>query len=95
MVVLTLLVTSKRKRCDRFIVEEREIQNRYIFKFKIVPLPPPPPGSIGESLKGPSNKVGGERKALVSDEGRPIGEGPYGECSGTVKTKYSSSQYLV
>lgn len=62
---------------------------------RIVPLPPPPPGSRGESLKGPSNKVGGERKALVSDEGRPIGEGPYGECSGTVKTKYSSSQYSV
>ena len=30
---------------------------------------------------GPSINVGGERKALVSDAGRPTGEGPYGDLS--------------
>lgn len=55
--------------------EEREFIKVKIFNLRIVPLPPPP-GSTGESLKGPSNKVGGERKALVSDESLPIGEGP-------------------
>lgn len=57
-----------------------------------IPLPPPP-GSKGESLSGPSNKVGGGRKALVSGEGRPNGEGPYGECSGIIKTAYLNSYF--
>lgn len=37
---------------------------------------------LGESLLGgPSSNVGGDRKALVSDAGRPRGEGPYGDLS--------------
>lgn len=37
---------------------------------------------LGESLfGGPSSNVGGDRKALVSDAGRPRGEGPYGDLS--------------
>lgn len=37
---------------------------------------------LGESrFGGPSSNVGGDRKALVSDAGRPRGEGPYGDLS--------------
>ena len=36
---------------------------------------------LGDSLLGPSINVGGERKALVSDAGRPSGDGPYGDFS--------------
>lgn len=69
--ILSQVVTEK-KGIDE---EERESIIVKFSNLRIVPLPPPP-GSTGESLKGPSNKVGGERKALVSDEGLPIGEGP-------------------
>lgn len=37
---------------------------------------------LGDSLAGgPSINVGGDRKALVSDAGRPRGDGPYGDLS--------------
>lgn len=37
---------------------------------------------LGDSLAGgPSINVGGERKGLVSEAGRPRGEGPYGDLS--------------
>lgn len=37
---------------------------------------------LGDSLAGgPSISVGGDRKALVSEAGRPRGEGPYGDLS--------------
>lgn len=38
---------------------------------------------LGDSLAagGPSTNVGGERKGLVSDPGRPRGDGPYNGLS--------------
>ena len=37
---------------------------------------------LGDSLAGgPSINVGGDRKGLVSDAGRPRGDGPYGDLS--------------
>lgn len=37
---------------------------------------------LGDSRAGgPSNNVGGDRKALVSDADRPRGDGPYGDLS--------------
>lgn len=46
-----------------------------------LPLAPGPITNCGESRGGPSISVGGERKARVSDDGRPRGEGPYGDLS--------------
>lgn len=43
---------------------------------------------LGDNLAagGPSTKVGGERKGLVSDPGRPRGDGPYNDLSARNKS---------
>lgn len=41
---------------------------------------------------GPSINVGGERKGLVSDAGRPRGDGPYGDLSARGERKLSESK---
>lgn len=44
---------------------------------------------LGDNLAagGPSTKVGGERKGLVSDPGRPRGDGPYNDLSARIELK--------
>lgn len=44
---------------------------------------------LGDNLAagGPSTKVGGERKGLVSDPGRPRGDGPYNDLSARKTSK--------
>lgn len=43
---------------------------------------------LGDNLAtgGPSTNVGGERNGLVSDPGRPRGEGPYNDLSARKKS---------
>lgn len=41
---------------------------------------------------GPSINVGGERKGLVSDAGRPRGDGPYGDLSAGAEGEFGESK---
>lgn len=49
---------------------------------------------LGDSRAGgPSINVGGERNGLVSDEGRPRGEGTYGDLSAGNKGMFGECKW--